>query len=294
MRKRKLQAVLRFGGKGNMVDKIVPILEAIPHTCYCEPFGGAAAILLNKRPVKLETYNDLNSGLVDFFRVLTDPELFQQFYRRVELLPYSRELYNEARDTWEEEKDLIKRVALWFVVARQSFSGRFGAGWGSTVRGMATSCSAWLSGIERLPETSNRLRRVQIEHADWRTILERYDTPETLFYCDPPYLLETRSNKRYKHELSAQDHEDFIARVLELEGYCAISGYNNPLYSRLDDAGWMRRDWETACHAAGKTRATRIQGKNSALEMQPRTESLWLSPNCNQDHLFLLRGGESQ
>lgn len=88
-----------FGGKGNMVAKILPMLTAIPHTRYVEPFGGGASILMAKPPVDVETYNDLDSALYDFFTVLADPDLFPQFVRRVKLLPCSRQLYDHARAT---------------------------------------------------------------------------------------------------------------------------------------------------------------------------------------------------
>lgn len=274
-----------FGGKGRMSAKIVPLLEQIPHTRYVEPFGGGASILLEKRPVDVETYNDLNSAIVDFFRVLCAPDLFAQFHRRVEAAPYSRELYNEALANWETEPDLIKRVALWFVVARQSFGGLFGSGFGTVVtsssRGMAETSSNWTTSTEALPRVSARLRRVQIENADWRTILDRYDTPETLFYLDPPYVASTRSDGGYKHEMTDADHSDLVTRLLTIEGKAAMSGYASDLYAPLVDAGWTRQDWHTACHTAGRTKASGIQGAGSATEMQSRVETMWVSPGAS-------------
>lgn len=80
---KKLRSPIKWlVGKGNMQKKIVPLLEAIPHRRYVEPFGGGASILLRKAPVELETYNDLDSGLYEFFTVIADPALFRRFYRR--------------------------------------------------------------------------------------------------------------------------------------------------------------------------------------------------------------------
>ena len=116
---------------------------------------------------------------------------------------------------------------------------------------------------------------MQIECQDWRVILDRYDGPETLFYCDPPYVHDTRSSSRYAHELSASDHEELVTCLLGIEGMAIVSGYDHPIYRALDEAGWERYEWETACSAAGKTRATGILGEGSALRMQPRTEVAW-------------------
>jgi DNA adenine methylase len=84
-----------FGGKGNMRGRILPTFP--PHKRYVEPFGGGASLLLAKEPVELEVYNDLDHALYEFFTTLADPGEFERFYRRVALLPYSRELYNECQ-----------------------------------------------------------------------------------------------------------------------------------------------------------------------------------------------------
>jgi len=280
-----------FGGKGHMAAKIVPLLEQIQHSRYIEPFGGGASILFAKRPVSVEVYNDVDSGLVNFFRVLCDPDLFEQFYRRVEMAPYSRELFNEARVRWRDEPDPVKRAALWFVVARQSFGGKFGSGFGTVVtassRGMAETCSKWISTIDSLPQVSERLRRVQIEQADWRVILERYDTDETLFYVDPPYVSSTRSAEKYEHEINEEDHEDLVNCLLTIDGMAILSGYASDISVPLEQAGWKRQDWNTACFAAGRTKATGIQGNGAAKEKQARVESVWISPRANvQRDLF--------
>src|SRR3990167_48397 len=201
--------IVWFGGKGHMTTKIIPILVKMPHERYVEPFGGGASILLAKKPKPVEVYNDLDQGLYGFFSVLSDPELFDRFY-------------SEYREEWEEEKDKVIRAAKWFVVARQSFSGSFGHSWGSAVtstkRGMAETCSKWLSCIDMLPQIHARLQRVQIENADFRTILDRYDTPKTLFYCDPPYIPETRKAGGYTHEITAEDHQELVSLLLSLKG----------------------------------------------------------------------------
>ena len=113
-----------FGGKGNMVAKLLKLVP--PHRGYVEPFGGGASLLLAKAPARVETYNDLDSALVGFFKVLADPRLFKRFYRRVQATPYSRELYNQYREEWQAEEDPVIRAYKWFVVARMSFGGIFG------------------------------------------------------------------------------------------------------------------------------------------------------------------------
>lgn len=270
-----------FGGKGQMKSRITPLLEHIPHQRYCEPFGGGASILLSKDPVELETYNDLDSGLYNFFTVLADPETFEQFYRRVALLPYSRELYNDCRATWRDEIDKVKRTVKWYVVARMSFSGKFGASLSTatseTTTGRAKTVTDWLSIIKLLPEIHARLQRVQIENADALTVLTRYDTPETLFYCDPPYVMSTRKAGGYAHEMTDADHAALIERLKQVDGFVVLSGYDNPLYDAL---GWQKLSWQTMSNAAGRTRNSGLQGKGNVTAKQQRTETLWFNPRA--------------
>ena len=280
-RRRPRSPIPWFGGKGRMVANLLPLLP--PCLRYVEPFGGGASILFAREPAELEVYNDLDEGLVNFFRVIADRETFGRFYRRVALLPYSRAIYDQCRREWASQTDPIPRAAMWYVVARQSFSGRFAASWGTTVtassRGRAESVANWQSALDALPLVHARLSRVQIEQADWRRVLDRYDTPETLFYCDPPYPHASRDKStRYAHELTDADHEDLVEKLLAVVGMVCLSSYPGGAYRRLGEAGWHRTQWRTACYAAGRTRATGIQGAGSALRMQPRTEVLWRNP----------------
>ena len=277
-----------FGGKGNMVTKLLPLLP--PHKIYVEPFGGGASLLFAKAPSPVEIYNDIDSGLVNFFRVIRDPEKFDKFYRLVCLTPYSREEYDYCRSTWEECDDEIERAYRWFVVARMSFSGGFSNSWSFAVtnscRNMAATCSKWLSTIEMLPQIHQRLMRVQIEHSDFRNIFNIYDTPDTLFYCDPPYVHDTRTGTRYKHEMTDKDHEELVRILLNIKGMSLLSGYKHSIYEPLEKVGWQRHDFQTACYAVGKTRRTKILGKGSIKKALLRTESVWVSPSCNKNTLL--------
>ena len=143
---------------------------------------------------------------------------------------------------------------------------------------MVETCSRWLSCIDMLPQIHARLQRCQIENADFRSILDRYDTPKTLFYMDPPYVSETRRAGKYSHEMTANDYSELITLLLGLKGKVVLSGYNHKIYEPLEQAGWIRHNFHTACNAVGKTRNSGLQGKGKALEKQSRIESLWVKP----------------
>lgn len=273
-----------IGGKGMMVAKLLPLFP--PHKHYIEPFGGGASLLLAKKPCGgVETYNDIDGGLVDFFKVIADPILFQSFFEKVKCLPYSRKLYYEAREGWSKEKNMIDRVAMWFVMARQGFSGTFGkGGWSFNVttsnRNIAAATSKWLSCIDMLGEISARLRTVQIECNDFRRVLKTYDGEGYLAYCDPPYILDTLSGSKnlYSYEMSGEDHKDLVKLLLDYRGSVVLSGYENDLYSVFDLEGWQRVEFKMVSFAAGRTRNTGILGKGAALKRVPRVEYVWRNP----------------
>lgn len=271
-----------------MAGKLLSLLESpgidATHRTYVEPFGGGASLLFAKPPSPVEVYNDLDGELVNFFRVLRDEEKFQQFYRLVSLTPYSREEYYFCLKTRKECEDDVERAYRWFVVARMSFSGHYGHGWGF---GLKKNCAqSWLSCLNRLPEIHERVMRVQIEHLDFRRVFELYDTPETLFYCDPPYVWETRRSGGYRCEMTNDDHHDLVRILLNAQGKVMLSGYAHPIYAPLEEASWRRVDFRTVCNAAGRTRASGLQGSGMVLAKQSRVESVWLSPNMLRSGLL--------
>lgn len=270
-----------LGGKARMVSKIIPLIPK--HRIFVEAFGGGASLLLAHEPSEIEVYNDLDSGLVNFFRVLRDPALFARLYHYAIYTPYSREEFILCRDTWNKPNDDVVRAYRWYIKNRFSFAG-MGRSWGRTVtsssRGMTEAPSSWLSILHDLPEIHRRIMRVQIENKDFRAILKDYDTPETFFYLDPPYVLDTRRDGEYEHELSIEDHQDLVAHLLNVKGLTILSGYAHPIYKPLEEAGWQRRDFEHSCQVAGRTRDSRHITK----DQRKRIETLWISPNCGGNH----------
>ncbi len=266
-----------FGGKGNMVAKLLPLIPR--HHIYAEVFGGGASLMMAKQPSNVEVYNDIDLRLTNLFRVLRCQEQFEEFNRLANLTAFSREEFRDAKARLKEGNS-VEQAWRFFVTARQSFAGNLSA-WGygvtSSARGMAGQSSKWLSTLEMLPEIHARLMRTQIECDDWRKVLRRYDTPETLFYLDPPYVPVTRRSGNYQHELTELDHVELVEHCLTLEGRVLLSGYPSEVYKPLEASGWKSLRWETVCHAAGRTRLTGMKGKGSAKKKQPRIEAVWMN-----------------
>ena len=276
-----------FGGKSILARKILPHFP--PHHCYVEPFCGGASCLFAKPPSPVEVINDVDSDIVNFFRVLRDPAKFEAFYRMVQITLCSREEFAAYRNDWHTRWQYcandIERAYRWYVIARMSFAGEFGGSWGHSIAtsrlGMANAVAQWLSIVDMLPAIAERIRTVQIEHGGWLKVLEDYDTPNTLFYCDPPFVTSTRRGGKYRHEMSNAEHRELVEVLLDIKGRVVLSGYRNNIYRPLEEAGWECVDLLTMCYAAGRTRFTGLQGIGSLTKpgnRYLRTETLWISP----------------
>lgn len=270
-------AIPWFGGKQPMTGKLLPLFPE--HRTYVEPFGGAASLLFAKEPSHVEVYNDLDCDLVNFMRVLRDRDgMFPDFYNRACLSPYSREEWLFCRNHLNDDPDPVERARRFFVLARFSFSGLVGNSFAIDVTaskgGMVQKASAYQGVLGFLPRLSQRLSSVLIENKDFRNLIQVYDSENTFFYLDPPYMPETRRSGAYKHEMTVDDHRELIEILRTIKGKAMLSGYANDLYESL---GWNRQEWDVTCRAAGRTKAAGLQGIGSVSRLQKRTECVWMN-----------------
>jgi len=209
-------------------------------THYCEPFGGSAAVLLNRTPSPVETYNDLDGQVVNFFRVLRDQK--DQLIESIGLTPFSREEFRLAIAKEEDNLPDLERARRFFIRARQvrtglaqtASIGRWAHCKLTSRAAMAGAVSRWLGSVEDLPEIVQRLLRVQIENDRAIDVIRRYDSPETLFYCDPPYPHDSRGDsKAYAYEMTDDEHRQLASLLHSVDGKVALSGYDCSLMQEL-------------------------------------------------------------
>ena len=258
-----------YGGKAYYAEWIISHFPA--HRVYVEPFAGMANVLFKKTVSNVEILNDLDSRVVNFFRVLRHPEKFELFQRMATLTPYSREEFSHLCCEPPTEDEDVKNAWLFFVICRQARGGlgmsrTTPTAWASSTRcrrGMPEPVSKYLSAVEGLEDAAQRLREVIIEHQPAAEILRKYDSEETLFYCDPPYPPDTRHGGRanvYGFEMTEDEHCELLTLLKTLKGIVVLSSYDSPLYSRLLSS-WDRSEVRGRSHVA-----------NSG---QQRTEVLW-------------------
>jgi len=277
---RKLTSPLKYyGGKGFLLNKLLPMIPE--HKTYVEVFAGSAKLFFAKPVSQIEVINDLDLGVTNFYQVVQDENKFQKLFNLLSLTPYSRGEFFRCRDTWKDAPDDVHRAHRWFITMRMSYAAAgksFSFSKTSTSRGMAQCVSAYLSAVNRLPEIHERLRgRVQFDQGDFRKIIKRYDASDTFFYLDPPYVHSTRKTTNdYAHEMADQDHKDLVQILLEIKGKAILSGYANPIYSPLEDAGWERHEFSVPCTAPACSSTNGSQPNGSVKKRQSRTEVVWI------------------
>lgn len=237
-RRKKLIAFGWYGGKFSHLDWLLPLLPDCHH--YCEPFAGSAAVLLNRTPSPVETYNDIDGEVVNFFRVLRDnPE---ELTRLIALTPVSREEYYLS--IYDNKCSDIERARRFYVRARQTRTalaqtasiGRWANCKQTSRAGMSGVVSRWLGGIDQLSFIAERLLRVQIENRPAVDVIKLYDDKNTLYYCDPPYLHLTRGDSNaYGFEMSLEQHREFADAINHCKSKVAVSGYDHPIMDELFD-----------------------------------------------------------
>jgi len=263
------------GGKQMMTFLLLPLIP--PHEEYVEPFFGSGALFFRKEPSRLETLNDIDRDIANFFRVLRDR--LPEFLLLAELTLVSRSLYEECRRAYRHEDDPVRRAWMWWVVASQSTSGTFGRGWSRMKQaGRAGPPRRLASRIRSLAAVAGRLQGAQIEDKDALECMGEFCRPTSFCYVDPPYLHSSRRDTRlYVRETTLFGHDRLVRALLELPGHFLVSGVVHPIYAPLEDAGWTRLDFRRPDCATPRDRHTahRDDGEDGA---GWRNESLWVHP----------------
>lgn len=265
----KRPALRYHGGKFRLAPWIQQFFP--PHGCYVEPFGGAAGVLLQKPRVYAEVYNDLDSDIVNFFRVLRDPGLRADLIEACRLTPYAREEFAQA---YEPTDDMLERARRTCVRAAMGF-GSAGATKATTGfridsrRKYGTAQHNWADYPSTIAAIGERFAGVLIENRDAIDVMQAHDGPDTLHFVDPPYVHDTRVMRArggYRHELDDAAHLRLLKAVSEVDGMVVLCGYRSDLY----DAAlvtWERH--ETVARISAR--------RGTAM----RTEVVWLNPACS-------------
>jgi len=256
----KLKAFPYYGGK----HLLLPVLIAMtpPSHITIEACAGSATYTLNKPVTKVEVINDINSEVVNFFRVLRNKP--DELIRLLKFTPYGRDEFLAARRNISFESCDVEKARKFFVKHQQSFAGA-GNSYGFAVS--KNQATTFRNRVESLVHVSERLRNVQIENKDINFMIEHYGKREDAFvYIDPPYMPETRVTKdNYEFEMDERQHKEMLELAVASPAKILISGYPTKLYDKYLKK-WYRREIEISCFAS--------YSKNKKTKPR-RTEVLW-------------------
>jgi len=262
------------GGKTNLLSFIIPHLPYRER--YIEPFGGSFAIGIAREPSKTDVFNDRYGGVVDFYRCLRNPQLYQQLIDRIEMSICAREEFVWCKETWESVSDPVERAARWFYMIKYSFASLTQVFGRSMSQGNCYAMKLHKC-LENFPELHRRLRSITIENLDFRDCITQYDSPNAVFYIDPPY---PDIPGIYNENLKTQDFYDLIELIENCQGFVALSGYHNPIF---DNCKFWDEVFETkkCCsiastkvHASGNNKNKDEQGL--VYERPDVIEVLWI------------------
>lgn len=244
------------------------------HRVYVEPYGGAGSVLLRKPRSYAEVYNDKWDTVVNVFRVLRDQEKALRLKNQIELTPFSRTDFESQAYENDPEQDDVERARRTILRSYAGFgsastNGEYATGFrANSHRSGTTPAGDWANYPRHICFFVDRLRGVCIESRDAVEIIAQHDSPETLFYVDPPYVHSTRNLRRgnaaYACEMRDEDHEELAKILKKVRGMVMLSGYHSTLYNDLYGK------WES------------FEMKTNADGARSRREVLWLNPQaCN-------------
>ena len=221
-----------IGGKYDLAPWIVQ------HFCpgyqkggYVEPFAGSLSVLFSKRPSNVEVVNDKDYEVINLWQVIRTEG--RHLACEADKLPYARRLYDAWADEWyhgERPEDPFERALRYFYICRSGFAGkhRTKSGWAHAIQ--RNQARSYRTAIHEIPWARKRLKNVQIECKDFRYVIDTYDSPECLMYCDPPFV---GSERYYTPPFTEEDHRSLAGLLQDVTAKVVLSYYDHPLVREL-------------------------------------------------------------
>lgn len=192
-----MKAVVKYpGSKWSLAQWIISHFPA--HHSYLEPFFGSGAVLFTKHRSNIETVNDLDGNVVNLFQwIKNDPE---KLAHEIYYTPYARQVYEDAFSSVPE--DSLGKAVNFYIRLNMGRGFRTNGekvGWKNDVQGRERAYASrdWCHLPEKIMQAAKRLRGVQIDNRPALELIPRFNYPNVLIYCDPPYILGTRHGKQY-------------------------------------------------------------------------------------------------
>ncbi len=225
-----------YGGKQSMLKHIRPLIPA--HNLYCESFAGGAAVFFDKEPAEINVINDLNSEIINFYKVVVihpdelRKEVLQALHCR-----------NQHQHAWYIYQNptfftTVQRAWAVWILSKMGFAGKLEGTFGFDKSDMRHPKKLQNAKLVFCDELVQLLERATIECDDAFKVIKRYDTPATFHFIDPPYVGSNMGH--YSGMFNDQNLKELLDLCETLQGKFMLTMYPNEDIQRYAERnGWV-------------------------------------------------------
>lgn len=255
-----------YGGKATLASTVTKLINQFDHNIYVEPFCGGASVFFSKiqnTPIKknsIHVLNDQANSIVTAYRVAVEQPL--ELQKKLESSLYSEFLQRKANEIVKNTSEYSDLDIAWAVIygIRSSFCSQLNGSWARSKKGNQ-QVAKYKNFLIYLPEVLESLRDVAISSEDAINCIKRWDSPQTLFYLDPPY---PGTDQSHYSGYSQQDFDNLMKTINDIEGTVVLSCYPNDSVP----SEWERYEITRKCS---------INFKDGITDSY-RTEVIWVKP----------------
>lgn len=248
----KIRAIVKYhGGKGQIFYWVINNFPSYSNfDTYVEPFGGAASVLLNKEPSKIEVYNEIEPCMFHLVNMIKNN--FDCLIYDLRRLDYSEETFFKYKNFIYSDLSPVQQAVRTYVLKRMSRSGwekQFS--WSKRIYSRGPGeVHCWLTSLDNLEKVNVRLQSVILSNRDAKEVIQEFDSNKTFFYIDPPYLSSTRTSRNvYKYEFNEDQHKSLSEVLIDVKAKVLLSGYPSEQYLSWYD-GWKTNIKNVTNHSA--------------------------------------------
>lgn len=237
------------------------IIEKIPtHKVWVEVFCGSCVISFTKKPSEITIVNDIDKNLISFWKVLQDNTKRKQLISFLDNMLYSRTLWRELRERWKlgnTPTDPIERAGEWFFLNRSSYASDIQHGGFIGYTQGRNMCKTFRNAVDQLNEVGELVKTWIIENLPFQECIRRFDSPDTVFYCDMPYYLPGK-RECYQDSFTLNDHKALAELLNNIKARALVSHYKDNIISELYE-GWSCYEYESFKGSSNGDRKPRTQ-----------------------------------